>query len=147
MFGEPIEARLRKLDLCADFAGWRIGDVLHEAWIVQRIGRVREYEKQTHRVGSKITGFTICPGNTLMMRAYDKVAELNVTGREQKREIEYSFWKREGWQFESVTRIEFQFRSTVLRQFEARNLDTIAIPNSEVRRARWEIDPHSSKNL
>jgi hypothetical protein len=76
--------------------------------------------------GRKVTGVCIAPGNPLSSRAYDKVTELALPGREEKRGIEFGIWKPMGFTgVEAVTRIELQFRSEALESFGLRNPENL----------------------
>jgi hypothetical protein len=139
-FGTVEQAQLRRVDLCADFVRFPLayddlsgfltqrarkssflttdpkdeGDAYGEAYSVA----AREHRKCTNQV----TGFSFAPGNALSARVYDKSEELSLPAREIKREIEYDIWRKNGWNGNArVTRIEFQLRSSVLRELHMRN--------------------------
>jgi len=158
MFGRVVDRRLRRVDLCADIGGWSVADTAAEGFIAQRRGRVKTYEKEMHRVGSVVTGFSVCPGNRLMLRVYDKRAELRRQCSEDKRALEEELWQRAGWRGEPVTRVEFQLRSEALKSLGMlepaalpHKLDgawayctkkwvRLSEPHSASRRDRWRLD-------
>lgn len=79
-------------------------------------------KREAGRVPTRVTGYTICPGNTVVGRIYDKTQELKMAGREEKRSLEESIWKTKGWkEGDKVTRAEFQLRGVVLDEMELRD--------------------------
>jgi hypothetical protein len=158
-FGLIKRRRLGRLDLSVDIGGWNIRFTEQNAWIAQRRATTKAMRVDTHCKGMKLTGFTVCPGNALMMRVYDKVEELKLADRAHKQPIEHALWKEAGWTGEPVTRVEFQLRSKVLkalgltdpRQIGER-MDAVwayctqkwvrlSVPGSATRRSRWKLDP------
>lgn len=103
------------------------------------------------------TGFTIGRGGDIVGRLYDKTEEIKVSGKEYLKAL----WSEKGWQpGETVHRLEFQTRSTVLRQFGITQMDTLlarcgglwryftgewlklVVPNPEDdTRSRWPVHP------
>jgi len=133
-FGLVQCARLQRLDLAADYMGWPLLEEDARVWLTPRRGRMKGFEPcdkdtdwgrpRTDRYwhAREVTGFTICPGNTLMCRVYDKTAELKLQGRQEKREIEFERWTQHGWTAEEkVTRVEFQVRGEALTELELRS--------------------------
>lgn len=134
--GNVLGTRLRRFDLAADFAGWplRQTDVTRLVKTRCRTARVASFRpdviadgeqvrSRTYRAAAElITGHVVAPGNPLMLRCYDKVAELKIGQNAAKREIEHSVWKQAGWDGDQgVTRIEFQLRGQVLDELKLRN--------------------------
>ena len=137
-FGEIAESRLRRFDLAADFAGFRL-----EPNDIERVQTTRA-STTTFRVDSKdvdeasiehgvplreqrdaarvVTGLTVAAGNPLMARIYAKDKELNLPGREEKRAIEHTIWHQNGWNgIDPVARVEFQCRGEFLSEIGLRN--------------------------
>ena len=145
-FGAIDGERVRRIDLAADVVGWRIDASDATALIGRALrtcgrGSVADYrpgvddfawtpkdrehvdaevlamESRTFWAGHRVTGITVCAGSPIMARIYDKTIELSLHGREAKREAEETRWRANGWRGERVTRIEFQIRSEILREF------------------------------
>lgn len=120
--------RVRRLDLCADVAGWDLGETDGEAWVKPQRARLAQLdaaalekgerpELRTYRRGSRMTGFHLCPGGDLQLVVYDKREELQI--RADKREGEEARWQAAGWtDDEPVTRVEFRLRGAVLHELE-----------------------------
>lgn len=133
-FGTVVDTTLGRFDLAVDFVQFPLllGDF--ERFCTQR-ARVHNFvtteSKDTddcdelpmvaHR-RHRLTGFTIAPGNTIMARLYDKSAELQLSGREEKRVIEPAIWCANGYDgISPVTRVESQLRGEILSQMGLRN--------------------------
>ena len=130
--GQVCGERLRRLDLCADIAGFVLGDVSAQNWVKPARARLERAEvgdvekpwalpelRQYHR-GERLTGFTICPGNALSAVIYDKREELE-TQRRPKKDYEEGIWRGNGWTDQAVTRVEFRFRSEALHELGCRD--------------------------
>lgn len=141
-FGRVKGCRLRRFDLCADFTGFPIARDDVERLVTTRtrvdgfltvdakdvdeaVGELCKSEVREHRGRClEVTGITVGAGNPVMARIYDKSAELALSGREEKRHIEYAGWRGNGWDgSEQVTRVEFQHRSEFLDEVGLRNVD------------------------
>ena len=168
-FGDVLELTVRRVDLAADFKGF---DIREDDAInfkrpsgPSRLAEWIEVEDPTttryHR-GTKMTGITICPGGDLMARVYDKCEELKIRRDAQKTSTEQEVWTWSGWKpGDAVTRVEFQFRSPVLKEFDgfdardprelAKNLDALwryavekwcsLIVRDDERTSRCSVDP------
>lgn len=121
-----LDARLRRCDLAADFAGWELREVDGVLFLTKRrtgrTGYVETPEERTatrtHGKGVDVTGFTVAPGSPLMLRVYDKRAQLAHLNDEDRTEREESTWRAHGWDgAEPVTRVEFQLRGEALAEF------------------------------
>jgi len=153
--GEIRSERLRRVDLCADFSGWNLSEDDANGYVVHPRARVTGYTElrkpderhpngvprcQTYRQrDGKVTGHTVCPGNPLMARVYDKTAELAhacppMNGiawkpwprRESKAAFEFRRWLESGWDgVGNVTRLEFQLRGEVLQELCERRVDAV----------------------
>lgn len=138
----PVRARrIRRVDLCADFAGFDLTGELAERWMIPRRGRLGDFraeiddlddlgflpERRTFRDAiGHVTGFTFCAGGVCSARVYDKTAELQLSGREEKRAIERARWSCHGWDVdaadpEQVTRVEYQLRGEALDDLDLRD--------------------------
>lgn len=125
--GEVLDVRLRRLDLCADVAGWEISpdDVKRLAkrprarWAVDDVGpkpakpprctrtkacreRCTCEDMQVYGSGStlrerKITGLAVGRGGALMARIYDKREELRNDRVGDRRMAEEKRWRAAGW--------------------------------------------------
>lgn len=167
-WGVVEETMVRRIDLAADFGAWDIRE--QDAWNFKRPSgpaQVVEWAElddtatRFHR-GTKLTGVTICPGGDLMLRIYDKIEELRIRRDEQKTATEHEVWTWAGWRpGDAVTRVEFQFRSQVLKEFQgfngrnihelAKNLDALwryaterwcaLLIRDDERTSRCSIDP------
>lgn len=157
--------RTRRADLAADVVGWTIAASDATALIgrAQRTsgrGNVADYrpgvsefeetdddridlddehvalDSRTYHAGRKVTGVTVCAGAPMMLRIYDKTAQLS-TQKPIKREVEEERWRASpgGYHGEQVTRIEFQIRSETLREFRE------MVPN-----ANGEMVPKAGKD-
>lgn len=122
--------RVRRLDLCADIAGFSVGDIerLGLRWLrpsrarvakasIEDIAgkRVTRYER-----GREVTGYTVCPGNDIQAVVYDKREELTI--RTEKSEAEQERWRSRGWDgVAPVTRVEFRLKTRALDELKARD--------------------------
>lgn len=144
--GRVHEERLRRIDLCADVAGWEIRpddvdrvvkrprcgkSIASDGAEIDDLGRARSVRPgelagpTTHEQGNpgkrRVCGISVGRGGALMMRIYDKVLELGYA-RESKREAEYDRWAAGGWDgIAPVTRVEFQLRGAVLPELGIRD--------------------------
>jgi len=103
--------RVAEVHLAADFIGLdikTIGIEDQERWI-QRSNSFSPYYE--HR---KLTGISMGKGD-FMLRVYDKVTELKRT--ENKQEIFRDLWKVKDFNEYPVTRVEYQLRRPVLKEF------------------------------
>lgn len=125
--------RVRRIDLAADVAGFHLANEDRDAFVRQRRARMDDFQPDPkdedgivgaevqHTTGRDLTGFTICPGGDLLCRIYDKRTELELPGREQKRQVEGELWTLGGWDGAApVARVEFQIRGRALDEFHAR---------------------------
>lgn len=143
--GKVEEQAIRRVDLCADVAGWEIHpedaaaivkrprasyDVARDASELDELGERKSRSSYvaptTHEAGKpgvrRVCGLSIGAGGALMCRVYNKVLELSLPGRERKREIEHLRWRDAGWDgVEPVTRVEFQIRGQALRELGLRD--------------------------
>lgn len=140
-FGVVHEARLRRFDLAADYAGFdlRPADADRVQTTRARLASFRVDDKDVDGLGTpealrehrnashQVTGITIAAGNPFMARVYAKGIELQQPGREQKRAIEHAIWSANGWDGTApVTRVEFQGRGVFLDEINLR--DPRALP-------------------
>jgi len=150
LFGDVHAERLRRFDLCADFAGWRLDPSDADSWVKPRRAKLASYipdiaheetddadelEEQGGKVSARayrdkrgrVTGFTVGAGGALSMRCYDKRAELRLPQSEHKRDFEHEIWKAApgvGWTPEDerpVSRLEFQLRGEALDEMNLRD--------------------------
>jgi hypothetical protein len=132
-FGVVVGERARRLDLCADVAGFDIRDADADGWVKPSRARIERAsaedvakawehpEMREYTRGGRLTGYTICPGNALACVVYDKIEELTQL-RPDKLAAESERWKLRGWDGKaSVTRVEFRLRSEVLHQLGCRD--------------------------
>lgn len=168
-FGVVHDERLRRVDLCADFEAFPIRAEDGAAWVRPSRSTMTswvdgrkpgELWHKTYRMaGQRVTGHTICPGNPLMLRLYDKSQELSVHCDPVKEQVERAIWKENGWQGGRVTRVEFQVRGEAARELLGRSLDRLlkerdalwryccvkwsrmVVPDSADRPSRCDVDP------
>lgn len=117
-FGTIRAERLRRFDICADFAGFNMTDRMCDKWLMPKGGKKmtgyvvdadtgRQTKKLTkvvstigeYRNARKVTGNVICPGNTIVNRTYDKTEEVCLAGgsRPAKKSLEFAQWRAAGW--------------------------------------------------
>jgi hypothetical protein len=109
--GKIAKEIVSEVHLAVDVIGLDINDLtIHdqELWISQ----VKDFNVYRH--ARKITGITIGKGKT-MLRIYDKVHELRFSTHKQETCAE--IWKTGSYDRKPVTRIEFQVRREVLKDF------------------------------
>lgn len=143
--GTVHEERLRRLDMCADVAGWEIKEDDLQRLVKRPRASVRSDSDDTaigpngrarrpsklgelagttgHETGfaakRKITGITIGRG-AMLARVYNKRIELAYS--EERRYLEEDRWHENGWDgVEPVTRIEFQIRGTAIAELGLRD--------------------------
>jgi hypothetical protein len=148
--GKVWESRLRRIDWCADVAGWQV-----EAYDASRLVRrsrakLKEHDREhtaargeaddrdaevnagatVHDSRRRITGVTVCPGGEVLARLYDKPEELKAQPVE-KRDAEEGRWRARGWDgVAPVTRVEFQIRGAALKELGLRDPDRPYDPKS-----------------
>lgn len=156
--GEVLETRLRRLDLCADVAGWDVDedDVIdrlvkrpHAEWrrwsntldeVPPPSGVRRSREERDADATAiygrgvmqarRVTGVVVGRG-PLMCRLYDKRAELERDA--ERREAEEDRWTEGGWDgIAPVARVEFQIRGVALTEFGLRDPDAVLEPVTRV---------------
>lgn len=181
-FGEVKHTRLRRFDLAADFVHFPLAREDAEGFVIPRRGKLAEFRdacdvendndasqplrRMYQLADATVTGFVVCPGGDVLSRIYDKSAELQLSGREEKRQLEMTTWARNGWTGEQVSRVEFQLRGTALDEMKLRNphhlveqLDAVwsyltsrvqskgltwlrlCAPETATRRSRCDLDP------
>ena len=103
--GEPSVSRA---DLCVDFTtDLAIGSIQEREWVT----RARTFSQ--HSVSRKFSGWSIAVGSDLSARLYNKLLELDKSGKDYLRQI----WMDLGWDgIQDIWRLEFQYRREVLRQ-------------------------------
>jgi hypothetical protein len=135
--GAVHEARLRRLDLCADVAGWAISRADAARLVRRPHSKMTEYGRgadagaedgaattpaSVHSTRD-ITGVTVCPGGEVLLRIYDKREELK-RQPEDKRAAEEERWTAGGWDGAAdVTRVEYQIRGQALKELGIRDPD------------------------
>lgn len=144
--GDVFDARLRRLDLAADVAGWALRAKDRRAFV--RRSRVRTsifaHAPHGHNLRApapaelrasatayetrQITGFSVGRGD-VVARVYDKREELQLDASRHKAPAEEARWREGGWDGqEKITRVEFQLRGEALKELGARSLDTVHDP-------------------
>ena len=119
------DARLRRLDVCADIAGFDLQDIAANCWLTRRRARVGQFAigseepaaTRRYTQGAHVTGWTVAAGNPLSARIYDKRAQLVALGDDDRADVERDTWLAHGWTDDAeVTRVEFQLRGEVLAE-------------------------------
>jgi hypothetical protein len=128
--GFVYEERLRRIDLCADVAGWVIDGSDTTKLVRRPRASVRTDPPDlpgevpadpTLHETRVVTGITVGK-DQMMARIYDKTIELQKKPREEDRTDEYERWVAGGWDGTTrVARIEFQIRGPALQTFGARD--------------------------
>jgi len=164
-FGRIFEERLRRVDMCADVAGWeikpedfhnfvrrsRVGVVLFAAKLKGDDGfrgtsdmMICEHELPAlHDAYGKrvISGLRFGSGD-VVARNYDKLKELSDLAAPEKREREYERMRRGGWDGCSpVARTEFQLRGEALKELGIREPKWIDETTGDV----WTLDRYLSR--
>lgn len=145
-------AHVSRIDLCADFVSCENMESWdRQAWVT------RAKKIDAHAVSEKFTGWSIGLGGNISCRLYDKLLEIQTSGRTDL----LSLWKTAGRQEnEPIWRIEFQFMREVLAQHGLIGLDSVlsnlnglwsyavtewlrlTLPNTDDQtRSRWPIHP------
>jgi len=102
-------ASVGRVDLCVDFVtDFDIQQLPRKAWV----SRSNKYHP--YYLGEFLTGITFGQGSKLMARLYNKLLESKL----KKKEYLHPIWREAGWNDDcAVWRLEFQIKSTVLREF------------------------------
>lgn len=134
--GRLKASRLRRVDLAADYVGFPLERCDADNLVTTRSkvtgfltgdkdvsGNDFGQDLLEHQAADRtVTGLTVAPGNPIMVRIYDKTAEVSLPGREEKRAIEEELWRRAGrTSGEQVTRVEVQLRGAALDDFKLRD--------------------------
>jgi len=139
----PIRFTVARLDLYADFQGWKLtGDDRH-------LFVVRGRERDTYENGHELTGFVFGrrTTNTVLARIYDKQRDVIRTGADYWNSIWGSRYDRE----RPVHRIEFELGRSGLREYDV-HTPTDAVEaagalwaslteTSDETRSRWPVAP------
>lgn len=153
--GDVFEERLRRIDLCADVAGWSIGvedaerilkrsraskAIASDATELDDVGRPARPKRLgdlagpvSHEAGKvaarKVCGISVGAGGALMSRVYDKRVELAYDQRGERRAAEEERWAAGGWDGKApVTRVEFQVRGEAIKELGIRNPEACLLP-------------------
>jgi len=143
-----VKERVSEVHLAADFIGTDIKAVdlcNQDKWIVkatlfnphdkiplyhadQEPEPEDDLDFNPHYTHRRFTGVDLGKGN-LMLRVYDKVAELKRSKATNKQQIFAEIWGFKQYDEQSVTRVEYQVRRPKLREFaasEEERIDTVA---------------------
>lgn len=147
-FGEVLEDRIRRIDLCADVAGFSIGKTDYENFSRKSHVKVYPYtEKPEGDDGfrktdlevrevdlpalcdmiaeGKIAGIRVGSGDVVGV-VYDKRKELSDSGAKDRLAVEEERWRFGGWNGEDpVTRIEIRIRGDALNEVGARKPECV----------------------
>ena len=107
-----LKEQVSEVHLAADFIGLDIktlGVEIQDRWVH------RPHTFNPHFHHKKLTGISIGKGD-LMLRIYDKVTELKRS--EHKQEVFADLWQLSSYDEHPVTRVEYQLRRPVLREFQ-----------------------------
>lgn len=123
-------ARLRRVDLAADFVGFALDDIAADAWLTRRRTTVGRYDAseeastvRTYSQGRHVTGFVIAPGNPVLCRIYDKSAQLEALHDDERAAAEHAAWRAHGWNgCDDVSRVEYQLRGEALLELGSPSL-------------------------
>lgn len=144
--------KVSRIDLHVDFvSGFDMESWDRHAWIT-KAGSINQYS-----VNGKFSGWTVGLGGVIAARLYNKVLEIEVSGKEYLKWL----WREAGWSGETdVWRLEFQLEREVLAQLGTTSLGSVlnnlnglwsyastewlrlTIPNPDDKtRSRWPIHP------
>ena len=171
-FGLVAEERLRRVDMAADFEGMPIEAEDADAFVRPPRSTMTSWCEgrkpdetwaKTYREASdRVTGHTICPGNALMLRVYNKTQEMKIRHGEKaqkKAQLERHIWAENGWQGGDVTRVEFQIRGDACKELLGRQVERLlkerqalwrycaerwvrlVVPDESTRLRRCSVDP------
>jgi hypothetical protein len=163
-----IEQRVRRIDLCADLAGFRLGRIDARQWVACGRAKARKLSPSPddqmveYFDGGKPVAFYVGK-SAIVLRAYDKTVELQNDLVGEKRSAEHARWKLAGWNgTQPVDRVEFQVRGDAIKELDdgqlrdpdrfAARLDALwkhltykwlrlCVLDSASRRSRWANDP------
>ena len=120
---EFIKERVAEVHLAADFIGIdikQLGVENPDRWIH------RSHLFDSHHEHKKLTGISVGKSD-FALRIYDKVTELKRS--ENKQEVFRDLWKVDAFDQHPVTRVEYQLRRPVLKQFNhleyCNSIDTV----------------------
>lgn len=116
------EARLRRIDLCADLVHLDLAGIDPQAFVTHHKTRIRDIAQfeEFFRAGMR-TGFMMGKSDAVS-RLYDKTEHLRLGLDETKAEDERAAWKSEGWNgTDDVVRAEFQLRGRILDELDIRD--------------------------
>lgn len=134
--GKIYRNSVSEVHLCADFIGQKIEDLgieQYQKWIT-RANKFNSYYDRCKFSGISLdqtegdlgfaieTGVTIGQGD-ISLRIYDKVFEIERNG--SKKSLFASVWGKNEYNDSPVTRVEFQLRKDVLKQFRIKTLEQL----------------------
>lgn len=145
-FGRMLAERLRRVDLAADFEGWKLDRDDATSWVKHPRAHLYAFQDladpnrdateehdpanperpKLHYVQGNFTGFTIGQGGPVRLRLYDKTRELADVPNEAKEAIEHQQWTKAEWSGGTVVRLEFQIRGEALDELKAREPSELA---------------------
>lgn len=109
--------RISRLDICMDTDEAEFSEKDISSIVTYSKSKTLHYISPVDDVnynGREFTGFTIGRGQTILCRIYNKVKEIQKSGKEWFKEI----WQKNSWNEEKpVWRVEFQLRRKVLKEF------------------------------
>ena len=121
-----VKERVSEVHIAADFVGMDITSIdAHnmDRWIMKSTSYDLYYK---HR---RFSGLSVGKGD-LMLRIYNKVLELKNQRATHKQEVFAEIWQVPKFDEKPVTRVEFQIRRPILREFSEENkeqqIDTVA---------------------
>jgi len=121
LFGRVYGARVRRIDLAADFEDWPLLESDAGCFVKPSRARDTAYlaAVEVFHDGQRLTGFMVGRGG-LVARIYDKTVQLESMSSE-KRMLEEALWRKGGWNSGPVTRVEFQLQSRPLSELGLRD--------------------------
>lgn len=134
--GKIIRNSISEVHLCSDFIGLDVSELGIEhfdRWIT-RARKLNTYYDRTKLTGVTLdqneddpqsaieTGIVLGKGD-IALRIYDKICEIQKNNSKQS--LFASVWGREEFDEDPVTRVEFQLRKNVIRQFRIKTLEQL----------------------
>lgn len=171
--GKIIKNSVSEVHLCTDFIGLDIETLPLQSWNrwVTRANRLHSFSDRSRFSGITLTqtegtlnlhpetehddleevetGIRIGEGD-IMLRIYDKVLEIKRNGSKQS--LFASVWNKTEYNETHVTRVEFQLRKNVLKQFRIKSLEDLKSKQDGLWKyctqewARLSKDPIDRKN-
>jgi len=110
-------ARVSRVDLCVDFlTSYPLDAITESDWV----SRAKVLDRFS--INRAFSGWVIGPGGVMSARLYNKTLELQKSGKTYYQ----SLWEKAGWEpGQTVWRLEFQLRRTVLKELDVSTFEAL----------------------